>query len=328
MSDNPAERLSTRQLAYFRAVAQYGSISAAASAMNMAQPSMSENIAKLERQLETQLIQKKARGIQLTEAGRLLVQRGGEILASIDELTQEIRQIANEPRGATSIGFTSSLGILLAVPLLETIHSEYPLIRLSCSEGLSTDVMDWVANERVEIGCVYNARETSTLSVDMLMTEELFLVTARDNWDGEFGADGIALEPVPAGKLAEFPLVTTSSSHGARTFQDKFAQSVGIELNVIATIDSLYQIVDMVERASAYTITSHGAVLKQVSEGRLGLVRIVEPSFQRQAFLVRKRSRPISRASAITEQYMRSIIREMIERYGIDAAAPDSRVIE
>lgn len=312
--------LNTRQLSYFVAVAEHGSISAAAASMSIAQPSMSENIAKLEKQLGVQLLLKGARGIQLTEVGKLMARRCVEILGDIDALVDEVQQLSVDPRGTALIGFTPSLGILLTVPLLETINAEYPDIRLGFSEGMSSDVVDWVLSERVEIGCVYNAHESAQLSTELLMTEEVFLVTAPDNWDDEFGPDGIALNPLPAVRLADLPLVTTSPSHGARLAQDKFAQSVGIKLNVIATIDSLPQIVDMVSRASAYTITSHGAVVKQVAEGKLGLVRIVDPSFIRTASLVRKRARPVSRASEIAEAYIKTIVREMIERYGIDSA--------
>jgi len=296
--------LNTRQLAYFVAVAEHGSISAAAASMSIAQPSMSENIAKLEKQLGVQLLLKGARGIQLTEAGKLLARRSVEILGEVDALVDEVQQLSDDPRGTALIGFTPSLGILLTVPLLETINAEYPDIRLAFSEGMSGDVVDWVLSERVEIGCVYNAHETAQLSTEALMTEEVFLVTAPDNWDDEFGPNGIALNPIPAARLADLPLVTTSPSYGARQAQDKFAQSAGIKLNVIATIDSLPQIVDMVSRASAYTITSHGAVVKQVAEGTLGLVRIVDPSFIRTASLVRKRTRPVSRASEIAEEYI------------------------
>ena len=83
--------LNFRQLSYFLALAEHGSISAAASAMNMAQPSLSENIAKLEKMLDVQLAIRGTRGIQMTEAGMELARRGGEILKSIDDLVEDIR---------------------------------------------------------------------------------------------------------------------------------------------------------------------------------------------------------------------------------------------
>ena len=311
--------LNFRQLSYFLALAEHGSISAAASAMNMAQPSLSENIAKLEKMLDVQLAIRGTRGIQMTEAGVELARRGGEILKSIDDLVEDIRCLSGEPRGPISVGLPPSLSILLSVPLLETIHSEYPEIRLHIAEAMSGDILDWIGSDRVDVGCVYEAYDSAPYSFEPLLTEELFLITAPDNWQGEIGPDGVALQAISAAKLQELPLVLTSLTHGARKLQEKFARSVGIQLNVVAAIDSLPHIIEMVSRASAYTILSHGAVIKQVADGTLALVPIEEPTIRRTAYVVRKRSRPVTKACAIVELSIFTIIQEMVRRYSIKA---------
>ena len=323
--DDGQGELKFRQLSYFLTLAEYGSISAAANALNMAQPSLSENIAKLERQLDVQLAVRGSRGIQLTEAGTMLVERGAEILQSVDQLVEDLRMLSGEPRGPVSVGIPPSLSILLSVPLLETIHSEHENIRLHIAEAMSGDILDWLANERIDVGCVYEISDSSPYSFEPLLTEELFMVTAPDNWGGEFGPDGIARDPIPAARLQEMPLVLTSPTHGARKLQEKFARASGFTFNVVAAIDSLPHIVEMVSRASAYSILSHGAVIKQVAEGTIGLVRIEEPTIRRTAYLVRKRSRPISRASTIVEDTIAIVIREMVDRYDIQASLPKAK---
>jgi len=311
--------LNFRQLSYFIALAEHGSISAAASAINMAQPSLSENIAKLEKMLDVQLAIRGSRGIQMTEAGVVLAQRGSEILKSLDSLVEDIRSLNGEPRGPISIGLPPSLSILLSVPLLETIHTEYPEIRLHIAEAMSGDILDWINTERVDLGCVYEAYDSAPYSFEPLLTEELFLVTAPDNWEGEIGPDGVARQAISAEKLQELPLVLTSPTHGARKLQEKFARSIGTKLNVVAAIDSLPHIIEMVSRASAYTILSHGAVINQVAEGSLALVPIEEPTIRRTAYMVRKRSKPVTKACAVVEALIFTIITEMVERYKIRA---------
>ena len=314
--------LDLRQLYYFLALAEHGSISAAAAALNMAQPSLSENIAKLENKLDVKLAVRGARGIQLTAAGMALATRGGEIVGAVDSLVQEVRQLGGDPRGPVSVGIPPSLSILLSVPLLETIHSEYPLIRLHIAEAMSGDILDWINLDRVDFGCVYEVSDSSPYSFEPLLTEELFLVTAPDNWDGPIGPDGVALSPISATRLQELPMVLTSMSHGARKLQEKFSRSIGIHLKVVAEIDSLPHIVEMVSRASAYTILSHGAVINQVAAGTLALVPIEEPTIRRTAYIVRKRSRPVTKASAIVESCIQSIVREMVDRYKLKAVLP------
>ena len=154
------------------------------------------------------------------------------------------------------------------------------------------------------------------------LTEELFLVAAPDNWPGELDSDGVALEPITASKLAELPLVLTSQTHGARKLQEKFARSIGVHLNVVAEINSLPHIVEMVSRASAYTILSHGAVIKQVAAGTLALVPIEEPTIRRTAYMARARARPATRAEVIVEEYLTMILREMVG-HKLRATLPD-----
>jgi LysR family nitrogen assimilation transcriptional regulator len=322
--------LNFRQLSYFVALSEYGSISAAASALNMAQPSLSENIAKLERQLEVQLAIRGSRGVQMTEAGIALAKRGGEILKSIEGMIEEIRGLSGEPRGPVAVGLPPSLSILLGVPMLETIHNEYPDVRLHIVEAMSGDILEWIASDRLDVACVYEAYDSAPFSFEPLLTEELFLITAPDNWDGPIGPDGIAVDPICAAELQKLPLVLTSPTHGARKLQEKFARSIGIQLNVTATVDSLPHIVEMVSRASAYTILSHGAVIHQVAAGKLALVRIKEPTMRRTAYIVRKRSRPVMKASAVVEAAITTILNEIVKRYAIKATlhGRDARTIQ
>ena len=232
--------LDIKQLSYFLALAEHGSISAAANAVNIAQPSLSENIAKLEKKLDVQLAIRGVRGVQLTEAGMVLAQKGREIIREVETLVDEIRQLSGEPRGPVSLGLPPSLSVLLSVPLLETVHSENPHVRLHIAEAMSGDILEWINAERLEVGCVYEVSDSAPYSFEPILTEELFLVTAPDNWEGALGPDGVALEPISASRLQELPLVLTSSTHGARKLQEKFARSIGIQLNVVAEIDSLH----------------------------------------------------------------------------------------
>lgn len=321
--DKFTSTLSFKQLNYFLALVDHGSISAAANALNMAQPSLSENIAKLEKQLEAQLAIRGARGVQMTEAGMALALRGREILTKFEEMVDEIRRISGEPRGPVSIGLPPSLSILLSVPLLETVHNEHPLVRLHIAEAMSGDILEWISADRLDLGCVYEVTEAGPCTFTPLLTEELFLVAAPDNWPGKLDAHGVALEPITASKLAELPLVLTSQTHGARKLQEKFARSIGVHLNVVAEIDSLPHIVEMVSRASAYTILSHGAVIKQVAAGTLALVPIEEPTIRRTAYIARARARPVTRAGLIVEEYVSMILREMVDRYKLRATLAD-----
>ena len=312
-----------RQLIYLKALAEHGSISAAASALNMAQPSLSETIAKLEKQLGVQLAVRGSRGIQMTEAGELLARGGGEILQKLNQLILQIQQGSTEPKGKVSLGIPPGLSLLMSVPLLETIYAEYPDIRLSISEAVTGDILDWLEQDRLNLGCVYEAYDNRLFTFEPLLIEELFLIAAPDNWDGEIGPDGVALDRVSAETLAQLPLVTTGyQAFGTRGLMNKVARPLGIDLNVIATIDSLSQIVEMVARASAYAILPHGAVYQQVAQRRLVMIRLEGPPIRRTAYLARKRGNAVPRAVDVVQETLKLILREMIEKHGVEGSLP------
>ena len=82
--------LDVTRLRVLVAVARYGSVTAAARALNYAQPSVSHHLARLEAETGTKLIQRAGRGIRLTDAGRLLAERAAEVIGRLDAAENEL----------------------------------------------------------------------------------------------------------------------------------------------------------------------------------------------------------------------------------------------
>ncbi|NKC04943.1 LysR family transcriptional regulator [Ochrobactrum haematophilum] len=95
--------LNLRQLYYFLTLADHGSISAAADSLGMAQPSLSENIAKLERSLGVKLAIRGARGVELTEAGVALTARGKQILQMSESMVEGVQSIGTSTTGQVTV---------------------------------------------------------------------------------------------------------------------------------------------------------------------------------------------------------------------------------
>ena len=251
-----------------------------------------------------------------------LARLGRDIIRQTDDAVHSIRRLGSEARGPVSVGLPPSLSLLLSIPLAETIQNEHPDIRLRISESLSGHILNWVNSGELDFGCVYEIPDGGQIASTPLLEEELFLITAPDNWPSKI-VHGIAVDSLKLADLETLPLVIPSWPHGARKIIESFARANGIHLNIIMEIDSLPQIMGMVDRASAYTIAPHAAVMHQVAAGSLALVRIVEPSIRRTAFLVRNRARAISCASVTVETVILGIIKEMIERFNLEASLPN-----
>ena len=315
--------LDFRQLSYFLAVAEHGSISSAAETLELAQPTLSENLSRLERHLGVTLTIRSSRGVQLTEAGLVFAEHGRELVRSVATMLDAVEQVGTEAKGPVSIGLPSSLGLLLTVPLAETIQNELPQISLHIAEAMSGDLLDWVASERLDVACVYETIDEQSLVFQPMLTEKLFLVTAPDNLPSGVETSEDGHRSIRGADLVALPLVLPSGPHGARKVIERFARSNNIRLTVALEIDSLPQIITMAKRASAHSILPHAAVIDEVAEDKLALIEIVEPTMSRTAYIVRKRSRPVTRASCAVESAMCIIVSEMIERFQLEAVIPD-----
>nr|WP_248311515.1 LysR family transcriptional regulator [Bosea sp. ASV33] len=316
----PKSSVDLRQIRYFVTVAETGSISAAAARLALSQPSLSEMLARLEDALMVQLLIRGNRGIQLTDAGRLFANRGQAIIESVDQALTDVAQLGGEAKGSVVIGFPPSIALLLSVPLAETVRQELPDVKLRIAESMSGYVLNWVEEEHIDIGIVYQGLNCAHLDVKPLLKEELFLVTAPDNWAASPPSDGPLLAPVEFASLAQIPLVLPSRLHGLRELIERYAKAQNVQLDVALEIDALRHIVSIVSRASAHTILSHAAVMEEVVRGELKLVPIANPKMQRTAYVVRKPGREVSAASLAVEKLLGTILSELIQRHDLVAS--------
>jgi DNA-binding transcriptional LysR family regulator len=123
--------LDVRRLRVLREVATHGSFSAAAEALSYTQSAVSQQIAALERECATKLLERGPRGVRLTEAGRALVQHADAILARIDDAEEELAAIAGLRGGRLRIATFQSAGATLVPRAVGEFHRRHPGVELS-----------------------------------------------------------------------------------------------------------------------------------------------------------------------------------------------------
>ena len=132
-----------RHLRYFIAVAEEGHITRAAERLGMQQPPLSQQIRALERELGVQLFRRKPRGVELTDAGRALLDDARAILAHIDHAFATTRRTARGEQGRIAVGFTSSAPFHPFVPrVIRAFREAFPLVSLTLEESGTTELID------------------------------------------------------------------------------------------------------------------------------------------------------------------------------------------
>lgn len=140
------------KLKAFIAVVEESNISKAAVRLHIQQPPLTRLIKSLEKDLDTVLLKRLPRGVEVTEAGKALYQEAITILDHADSIPQRVRNIAQGKEGQINIGFTHSVGLHPFLPaLLRQYRERFSAVAIHLEEDSSSSLVDAVINEKLDI---------------------------------------------------------------------------------------------------------------------------------------------------------------------------------
>jgi DNA-binding transcriptional LysR family regulator len=144
-----------RLIRYFVAVAEEGNVTRAAERLHMAQPPLSAAIRQLEQQLEVRLLDRTTRGVVLTAAGALLLERGRELLRAADEVAAAVRAVEKAPTGLVRVGLSPAGRIGLAPALLDSWAARAPGVMVHAREDTTGALLRDVRAGRLDLAVVF-----------------------------------------------------------------------------------------------------------------------------------------------------------------------------
>jgi len=163
------------QLRYLVAVAQAGSFSRAAERCHVSQPSLSQQIAKLERRVGQRLFDRLGRRVVLTDAGRLLADRATAILAAVDDAERQVQAGDGATAGRLTIGAIPTVAPYLLPPVLERFACQFPGVELTVQEDVTQNLLTAVRAGDVDLAVLALPIDEERLQVESLLTEPLLL---------------------------------------------------------------------------------------------------------------------------------------------------------
>ena len=299
-----------KQLRYFIAIAEEGSLSAASQRLRVAQPSLSQHVIKIEQELGVTLINRSPRGVALTPSGEILLRHAREICHSMSVCQESVKKSGSVLEGSVAFGLPSSISMVLSVPLAETVRHLLPKVRLRVVEAMSGFIRQWLQDETLDLGFLYDHDDARAFEARELMQEELYFFAAADNWPLKRPVG----EPVPLAEIAGLELVLPSQHHGMRRTIEQFALGRGLQLNVCVEMDALAQIKELVARGSGFTILAAAAAHDRAERGELVCSPIVDPVIVRPIYLVRKLTRPQTYVSREVERITLEVVNDLVTR--------------
>ncbi len=294
-----------KQLEYFVRVAELGSFTRAAIALDVAQPALSRQVRLLEVELHQTLLTRNGRGAVPTEAGKLLLAHGRGILHQVERAKEELGRVRGSLAGRVAVGLPTSVARMLTVPLTRAFRQQMPDATISISEGLSVAMQDSLVNGRLDIAVLYNAQSSAEIDTLPLQDEDLLLVQMRPPGLLEDPAPG----PIALREVAQLPLVIPSRPNAIRMQVESEMANIGCRPKIALEIDGVSAILDLVADGAGCAVLSRNAVAHSVRPSAFTVRAIQEPVLRTKLSLATSSLRP----TTLTQQATLALIRQTVE---------------
>lgn len=292
-----------RQLETFAKVAELRNFTRAAEELSLTQPAVTRQIAGLERELRTRLLERMGRRVALTAAGEALYRYAMEILRLSREAERAVADVATGAAGRLAVGANSTTATYILPPLLRRFREAHPGVELSVHTGVSAQVVEMVVANAVDVGIVTGVREQAGLTVLPLAEQATGVVVypghplaEEGNWEtGKLGnEEGIgklgnqemnttgnhpisqfpnslisSSRAVRAEELAGSPLILMEEGTNLRTYVDRLLSAAGVEERVTMELDNVEAIKKMIEARLGISLLPLVSVQAEVEAGRL-----------------------------------------------------------
>ncbi|MDP4004755.1 LysR family transcriptional regulator [Methylobacterium sp. NEAU K] len=281
-----------RQISYFVALFEEGSVTRAAQRMNVVQPALSMQIAKLERELGQRLFDRQPKAMMPTAAGRTLHRLVQPIQRDVAEARAVMARLSQTVSGRVTVGILSSLSMSVVPSVLVRFAAAYPDVELSLADGYTSTFIEGVGTGALDLAVINRPARRLGLVTAPLLDEEMVVVGGRDT-----------PLPVPLpfrmADLAALDLILPSTRHGLRLELDRRVGSADVTLSPKLELDLPSAIADFVARSASFTVLPSIAVSRQLADGSLKAYRIVAPRIARELVIIHHPKNPLSKAAQL-----------------------------
>ncbi|MFL9808493.1 MAG: LysR family transcriptional regulator [Pseudomonas sp.] len=281
-----------RQLKYFTCLYEEGSVTKAAQRLNIVQPALSMQIAKLEEELGQPLFERTPKGMTPTEAGVQAYRLFMPILGELLEARQTLIDRSGEIGGRINAGLIASAANQALASTLAYFVEHHPDVELQVSYGYSQDLIDRVLSGALDFAVINQSFQQEHLHRTDILDEELLVAT---------GATTRLRQPtpIPLSALAGLKLVLPSRRHGLRMVIDQALAAQSLELTPHLELDDLTVIESFLRRSDWISVLPATVLQRGLEEGALRAYPLAPPGITRRMVCVHDSRRPLTPAATL-----------------------------
>lgn len=268
-----------------------GSLSRAAGVLHVAQSALSHQVAALEAELKSTLLNRNSRGVSATEAGQHLYRYAQAMLKHADDARDAVLSCSSAPSGQVGLGVPLSLASALALPIFNELRVRYPAIRLRLYEALSGTILEWLKSGRLMLGVVFDEGNLEGLDCVPVMEERLFLIVHPRS-------PLARRKLVTLRELQGIELMLPDRDHGVRQCVERAMLQEGLPPpTVVADMNSLTLMKQAVVANLAATVLPWSGVDAELQRRQVAALEITRPAITRVAALCASATTPHTRAA-------------------------------
>ena len=220
------------QLEYFIAIVETGSFSKAAERCNVAQPSLSQQIKKLETEIGHLLFDRLGRRVVLTNIGKMLIPKAQRILDEIQGIKVAIPSDIEEGQGTLAVGFIPTISPFILPSVIRRFSQEFPQASLEVHEDLTEDIIRKLVSAELDVGITSLPIKNKFLQTEELLTETL-LVASSSKYDIGSRAS------IQVKELDDFPFIALNEVHCLGEQVQSFCYQEEVDLHIVCHTSQL-----------------------------------------------------------------------------------------
>jgi LysR family nitrogen assimilation transcriptional regulator len=294
-----------RQLRYFVAIVDHGSLSRAALVLHVAQPALTQQLRQLEEELGVQLLHRSAQGVLSTDAGNIFYEHAQAILKQVADARSAVTQSTERPSGSVTLGLPHSISGALALPLLTAARAQYPEITLQLTEELTGNLAEQLKSGRVNLAVLFDDGQLVQFATTPLVEEELRFICRADAPYAQ-GEQALTLS-----QTLQTTLILPGLQHGVRPRIESVARDAGLALSNVIEINSIAILKSAILAGMGATILPSAPVLDELERGTMRAHRIHSPAISRTAVLCASRNIPLTNAAAAVSRLVQQVSLEL-----------------
>lgn len=292
-----------KQLRYFISIADLGSMTRASKSLNIAQPALTQQMAKLETELRTRVFDRGMSGVKLTQAGTILYGYAKSIMKQVNDARLAVSDEEKHPTGKVTLGMPGSTGKMLAIPLLQQLKSQGRIL-IEIVERPSAELVALVASGKLDVAVVVDAAQGRGLTLTPLLLEELLVVAKRS-------AVG-RRQSLSLKEVARQPLVLPSWPSTIRQRIDTAFMDARLTYQLIGEVTGTDMAMRTVRAGIAWTVLPWSAVSDDFNRGHIVALPIRNLVLRRELSICVSDALPLSQAGQLVRDTITIIAKDLI----------------